>query len=279
MKPIDLLKESSKDIIYPYIIQVGTGGTGSLMVQHIAQMLSTFNINGQYILADPDIIERKNLRNQLFLESEIGKSKAEVLANRYRTAYNIQIGSYTKGYVEDVQTLKSLFKTDYLNIGYTNYVLFLPVIIGCVDNNFTRKILHEFFQTSSQILYIDVGNDSVNVPHDYVNRPRNEWTKEEIDNYENTGWTGQAVCGLKLNRKTLLPPVAEVFPDILEDNDEIAPSQLSCSELLASDPQRSITNKMAAMSMGVLLNKFFESNTISKHKVFFHAEDGFMRAQ
>ena len=156
--------------------------------------------------------------------------------------------------------------------------MYLPVIISCVDNNFTRKIIHEFFEWVGNCLYIDVGNDSAKVPSDFGTRPMSEWTEQEIKDYEESGWDGQVVCGLKLDGKTILSPVAEVFPDILEDEDELAPSELACSEIVASDPQRLLTNRMAAMAVATYLNELFQSGTITNHITFFHAKKGYMKS-
>jgi hypothetical protein len=58
--------------------------------------------------------------------------------------------------------------------------------------------------------------------------------------YDKSGFTGQLVCGLKLDGKVISEPIAYcfVYPDILEDKDEIAPSEMSCTQLMASEPQR-----------------------------------------
>lgn len=80
--------------------------------------MSIFEQDAVYLLADPDIVEAKNLRNQLFIEQDIGKKKAEVLANIYSAAYNLKISYYTNSYIENVETLTSLFSYDYLDIGY-----------------------------------------------------------------------------------------------------------------------------------------------------------------
>ncbi|MDC3424286.1 ThiF family adenylyltransferase [Aquibacillus sp. 3ASR75-11] len=279
---IDLLKPdfgTTRKQLYPFIIQIGVGGTGGPLVQHIAQMLSIFKQRGHYLIADPDLVEAKNLKNQLFVERDIGQKKADVLARRYRAAYNIGISSFSESYIEDVSSLKGLFNTDYQQIGYSREVLYLPVIIGCVDNNYSRQIFHQFFEEAGRVLYIDVGNESVNVPNDFPNRPMKDWEDKEKEAYQNSGWSGQIVCGLKLNGETLLSPTGEVFPDILEDKDEIAPSQIACSELVASDPQRLLTNRMAAMGVSTYLNQLFENGTISNHITFFHAKKGYMKSQ
>ena len=37
--------------------------------------------------------------------------------------------------------------------------LFVPIIIGCVDNHNCRKILHEIFEEYTDIIYIDAANE------------------------------------------------------------------------------------------------------------------------
>ena len=265
------------EAFYPYIVQIGTGGTGGYLVQHIAQLLGTSKKPASYVIADPDVIEEKNLGNQLFLESEIGLKKANVLASRYSAAYNVSIGSYTDSYIEDVKQLQNLFLTEYVSVEATYRTLFLPILIGCVDNNYTRKILNEFFRSSKRCIYIDAGNESVAVPSDWRVRPKSDWTEEEIKQYNESGWTGQVVTGVKLNLYKQ-PPLAEVFPDVLEDNDEIKPSELSCTELSASEPQRLIVNKFAALAIANVLTQIIEEQTITTHVTFFHAKKGYMRS-
>lgn len=265
--------------IYPYIVQIGTGGTGGYVAQMVAQMLSIFEQNALYLIADPDVIEEKNLKNQLFIKNDIGKKKADVLAKRYSSAYNIPIASYSDSYIEDVEDIKSLFYNNHIDTGSTfnNNILYFPVIIGCVDNGYTRQVMHKFFESTSRCLYIDVGNDSANVPSDFSTRPMSDWSDEETRDYEESGWTGQVVCGLKMENETILPPVAEQFPNILTE-EEVAPSELACSNIVASDPQRLLTNRMAAMTVATYLNELFQSHTITNHMTFFHAKDGYMKS-
>lgn len=264
--------------MYPFIAQIGCGATGSKLVAHIAQLFSSLNLQGHYVIADPDIIENKNLRNQQFLEQEVGKKKADVLARRYRAAYQIEIASYSKSYIEDVQSLKNLFNTDYQSIGSSYDTLFLPIIISCVDNNYTRQIIHQFFELVGRCLWIDVGNEGARVPIDFPKRRKEQWNDQELEEFNNSGWSGQVVCGYKYNRETILNPVAVEFPDILTDTDEIAPSQISCSNLVASEPQRLIVNSMAALTTSLYLNEILENKTISNHISFFHAKKGYMRS-
>lgn len=276
---IDLLSAAQTNFIkdesiYPFIVQIGTGGTGGYLVQHIAQLLGTSKKPATYVIADPDVIEEKNLGNQLFLSSEVGLKKADVLAERYSYAYNLDIRSFSEGYIESVADIKKLFNSDFL-VGKTYKQTLIPIIIGCVDNNFSRKVMHEFF-TSHPCIYIDAGNEATVVPHDWQRRPKSQWTPEELKAFQESGWSGQIVTGINLNLYKQ-PSIAETFPDILEDDESSKPSSLSCTELTASEPQRLNVNKFAALIILNVLTEIVEENGISSHIVFFHAKKGYMR--
>jgi hypothetical protein len=45
--------------IVPHIVLVGAGGNGGLILQHIAQMMSIFQLDGEIVVADPDTVEEK----------------------------------------------------------------------------------------------------------------------------------------------------------------------------------------------------------------------------
>lgn len=277
---IELLRASQTDYmpkknIYPFIVQIGTGGTGGYLVQHIAQLLGTNKKSATYVIADPDVIEEKNLGNQLFLASEVGMKKADVLAERYSYAYDMDIRSYSEAYIESPDDIKKLFNTDYIRTdGYRNQML--PIIIGCVDNNFTRQIIHEFFSKHPGV-YIDAGNEATVVPADWQTRPKANWTPEELQAFNESGWSGQIVTGVNLNLAKQ-PSVADVFPDILVSEDSIRPSSLSCTELTASEPQRLIVNKFAALAILSVLTEIIEELCISNHITVFHAKKGYMRS-
>lgn len=264
--------------IFAHIVQVGTGGTGGQLVQQIAQMLSTFDIPAKYVIADSDIVEEKNLKNQLFVKKDIGKPKADVLAQRYRAAYQVDIASYSAKYVEDIETLDHLFNTEYLG-AHSYDLVYLPILISCVDNKFTRKLFHQYFETKENLLYLDVGNESVTLPSER-DKPKEEWTEEEVEEYNKSGYTGQVIAGLKWNRKVVTEPLASLFPQILEeDENDIAPSTISCGDVVASDPQRLITNRYAALCVSTYLNELFSEGTLSNHITFFHSKRMYLRTE
>lgn len=266
--------------LYPFIVQIGTGGTGGYVAQHLAQMLGVSNKPVAYVIADPDVIEVKNLGNQLFLKDEVGLNKADVLASRYSEAYGLNIGSYSDAYIESVKDIQNLFSKEYMNIPSSAYgtTLFLPILVGCVDNNYTRKICNDFFKLTKNCIYIDAGNEATNVPSDWQTRVKKDWTEEEINTFNESGWSGQVVTGAKLNA-FYQAPVMEMFPEMLEDEDSIRkPSELSCTELTASEPQRLIVNKFAALAIANVLTHIVEEHELTTHISFFHAKKCYVRS-
>ncbi|MFT9495756.1 MULTISPECIES: ThiF family adenylyltransferase [Bacillota] len=267
--------------VFPFIVQVGAGGTGGYVVQHIAQLLGTTKTKAAYVIADPDVIEEKNLGNQLFLPQEVGLKKADVLASRYSAAYGIDIGSFSDSYIESEKDLRALFSMEYMSMYDEGErqcnKLFLPIIVGCVDNNYTRRVIHELFKKMKTVVYIDAGNESTKVPDDWRTRPKERWTEEELRDYRESGWSGQVVTGVRMNLFKQAP-MAEMFPDVLQDQDDIRPSELSCTELTASEPQRLIVNKLAALSIANILTILIEDYNINSHITFFHAKKGYMRS-
>lgn len=82
-----------------------------------------------------------------------------------------------------------------------------------------------------------------------------------------------------MNGKTVLEPVAGLFPDILGDKNDITPSEMACSQVIASEPQRLITNRFAAQAVATYLNELFGERTLSTHVTFFHVKKMYMRGE
>jgi molybdopterin/thiamine biosynthesis adenylyltransferase len=59
---------------------IGAGGVGSWLTPSLAMLVGPGNIT----VIDKDVLEVKNLNRQLFTSQDIGKSKAEALADRYQ---------------------------------------------------------------------------------------------------------------------------------------------------------------------------------------------------
>lgn len=228
------------------IVVCGVGGTGSNLIPFLAQAVaSNKDKNINIILADGDIIEEKNLKNQKFTEKDIGKSKAEVLAERYKRIYpNLNI-FYHSNYITDADTLINL-----LLISNREYKKYFPILVGCVDNNATRQLFHKVFYNEKiyDSIYIDSGNGTIEM-------------------------SGQVVVGLKKGGKVILPPVGDVYPQIFDDNDDIE-SEVGCSINNSEHPQNICTNVFAAVTIFSVLNTLLFFNKIYNHIYRFNAEEG-----
>jgi len=167
-------------------------------------------------------MEPKNLTRQNFISIDVGKNKAEVLAERYSSSYGIQIDCIPE-YLPSNHGKAQTMIADYLRAEQKNAIL-----IGCVDNNKTRHVLHNIYNNTRLIdTYLDSGNEET---------------------------AGQVVYSTKCTLITThLHPI--VIKDVVTkfdlSNEDKHPEEISCAEHTLSAPQDITTNIMAA---NILLN-------------------------
>jgi PRTRC genetic system ThiF family protein len=245
------------------LILVGVGGTGGYVLQQVARLLYALKEQGQRIpsvlLIDGDVVEEKNLLRQYFLPQDVGKKKAAVLAERYSRAYGLDIAAYPEYLTRE---------TDFRDIGISDGSL----VVGCVDNGSTRCILHEQLHRLNHVVYIDSGNSAVTVPDDPEHVDR-----YQLDKIRNSGWEGQVVVGVRIRGENVLPFPGEVFPDLIEEDQ--LPTEVSCGEVVVSNPQRLMTNLMAATTVLMYLHTLLVDGTLLHHRTFFEARKGWMRSE
>lgn len=248
-----------------YIVMIGCGGNGGYAVQRITKMLYAFDSVSSYLmLADPDTVEEKNLLRQPFIPSDIGKKKAYVLAKRYGSTYGLKIGSYSDSYIESVEQLESLFShTDYM---HEDGQYIQKVLIGAVDNDFSRKVMNDYFEKTDDLIYIDAGIEGVYLPEG-GKKPQERWTGEETMEHLDSGYSGQVVVGVKKKGVVVLPPLNGVYP--IDAKDAIPPSH-SCG-VEPYQPQRMISNEMAAFQITTIMNELFATNSVIVHVLNFNS--------
>lgn len=209
----------------PYhFLVLGCGGTGSMYIPRLAAYIKTStNVGNSITIADFDIVETKNLVRQNFARNDVGKNKAEVLASKCNTVYDTNISAYPN-FVETHEDLKRLLSRNQQGT---------QVIVGCVDTNAVRKMIHEFITLAENpIIWLDSGNDEYN---GQVCLGISGCKRKSVE----TGDDGYPV--LRIN----LPDVTYYFPDMLLPSTKFA-SELSCAEHAVSNPQAAITNQTAA---------------------------------
>ena len=204
------------------LIMLGAGGTGGHIAPHLYRLLHTLDRPMKVIIADGDIVEEKNLVRQNFISADLGKNKAQVLAERYASAFGMEV-QYIPDFIECTNKLSALIIPDtYLSSSYSyQRQEGLSILIGCVDNNKSRQLCHQVFHKAENLIYIDSGNGE---------------------------YTGQVICGIRRKGRTYYKPIGDVYPDVLLDTDKF-PTELSCAEASVSAPQSIVANIMAATAV------------------------------
>jgi hypothetical protein len=245
------------------IIIVGTGATGSQLLPFVSQLLANYDANTLKI-CDGDSIELKNLRNQKFTEGDVGRLKSEVLCERYQAVYpNLKI-SYVDEYVKDEESLiKFIYGDKKPNRKW------MPILIGCVDNDATRRIFDKVFYSEKvpDMIYIDSGNGTDNRVGQVVvgyKIGKNKQVKDGLGGYN-------YYCSGRVVKEIVLTPVADLFPEIRNETETIDHS-LSCGATLNEHPQNIATNVLAAVTIFNIINNIIAFNTIPNHISYFNAE-------
>lgn len=263
----------ANDSTHFQIICIGAGANGSHFFRNLLQDIATYNsgysprVKASVVIADGDKVEKKNLDNQLFDREDVGQFKVDALAERYGTHYEIDVLAVPE-YITSLESLANLFSL------LQNSPNSLPILVGLVDNNRTRMLLHEFFMQESipDLVYIDTGVEGVLLEQEVMREPS---AKEMI---LSSGFSGQVVCGYKRKGQVFLPPVGDVYPTILTDAESVFPDQ-SCGDLILNNPQRSATNKLAAQMTNTFLNNLFHNGEIVQEELIFNARYGTSQAR
>ena len=124
---------------------IGVGGTGSLLARDLPKLL--LGTSHKMILVDGDTVESKNIERQGYQAQDVGDNKALALSRKINSLYPIECE-----FDDKFCTYESLFALIQDDKGY------VPVIIGCVDNDATRMILEKVFKKLDDVIYIDSAN-------------------------------------------------------------------------------------------------------------------------
>ena len=208
------------------IVMLGAGGTGGHIAPHLYRLLYAMNQEGcRFLIVDGDLVEKKNLVRQNFIEADLGENKAKVLAERYSSVFGLET-EYIPAYIESEEELKKLVTPRVWKVReYSAPITELVILIGAVDNNKSRSLCHQVFCQMDNLVYIDSGNGE---------------------------YTGQVVCGVRSGGRTYHKPVGALYPEILDETDKF-PTELSCAEASVSAPQAITANITAACAVVALV--------------------------
>ena len=205
------------------LVMLGAGGTGGHIAPHIYRLLYSLARPARFIICDGDIVEQKNLVRQNFSEADLGRNKARVLAERYSRVFGLET-EYVPNFIETQEILAELIRPGIWKRNPHDWkgLEEMVILLGAVDNNKSRQLCHKVFSQAQELVYIDSGNGE---------------------------FTGQVVCGVRRNGRTVQKPVGSVYPALLRDKDDKFPTELSCAEASLSDPQSMAANITAATAV------------------------------
>lgn len=272
---LNILEHGKRKLFFD-IVQAGVGANGGPFFRSLCQDIAThfasfqskkdhhitFGVN--LVICDEDRFEPKNLSNQLCLSEDIGEFKVDVLSERYANVYDVSVGAVTR-YIKTKDMLDRLFAEK----DVSNEYQIVKVLCGMVDNNKTRQLFHDYFYSDhvENLIWIDAGVTGIT----QLNHEQTSWTNEEWETVQESGFSGQVVVGFKYSGKVILDPVTVVFPEMLEDASSHFPDE-SCGDFVINNPQRSATNRMAALLANNIINNLFHTASIYTHVLNFNAQ-------
>jgi PRTRC genetic system ThiF family protein len=248
-----------------HLFMVGLGGTGSFLARHVACMVSLLRGVGKNVsltLVDPDIVEAGNIPRQNFCPAEVGRYKAEALAERYARDFGIEIGC-----------LPVPFTPDLARIEWNT----LTVLIGAVDNAVARLALdaaleaNEILPSSGKIAvpriwWLDLGNGL-------------DYGQVLLGSTNHMEQLSSAFALGALPRCFLLPSPLLQEPKLRERRpEERADHHLSCAQLLAANAQAMTINPAMAVLGADYLYRFLITGTLKKFATYLDLPAGTSRS-
>lgn len=118
------------------IVLVGCGGTGGFLAEAICHLL--IGRPGRLYLVDPDRVEPHNVARQAFDRRDVGRFKADVLAERLARGFEREVSSSVVPYGRELHA--GVFGDSSRD---------LHLLVGCVDNAAARRAIATTLETPS----------------------------------------------------------------------------------------------------------------------------------
>ena len=232
---------------------VGCGGTGSHLADGLFALLMDLDDARRagvalpehalarhplrLALVDPDHVEPRNLGRQRFVTADLGRNKAEVLATRYRRAYNLSSTFHPQPFDAAHHLAPPRHGT-------------YQILVGCVDNAAARQAMHDALTPTvaygssnqqSAIALIDTGN-----------------ARESGQVLLGTTARADHLRGsfLPIGACTALPAPALLNPTLLQADDAPSGPRDCAARVLAREQSFTINRHIADAALELLLHLF-----------------------
>ena len=214
--------------------------------------------SAELLIVDPDIVEANNIPRSNFCFAEVGRYKAQTLAERVTTAWGIETSFSCESFDPEKHFKNS--NSDYRS---------LSIIVGCVDNYRARREMHraldEFrsYGESSRVWWIDGGNGKTS-GQVLLGSTTKALKPEQY-------FTGTSIC-------RALPAPSLQHSDLLKPEKVEAKSDASCPERVRLGEQGLNVNQRVAVEMAEMLSSMLLTRTLKRFAVYFDLESGSTRS-
>lgn len=258
-----LPKEFSKLKIY----LIGAGGTGSFAALNLARVLFELRRIGKAVemtIIDPDEVESGNIPRSNFCAAEIGRFKAQTLAERITLAWGLEVAysNETFSYEKHIKPSRNGYKE-------------ISVLIGCVDNHLARCEIHRTLEEANKYIshnapecwWIDGGNGKSSGQVLIGSEVR----KEKSENH----FSSSTIC-------KKLPAPSVIHPELLENQKIPSPREslerMNCAERIRRGEQSLNINQRVAVEIGEILTELLLTNSLRRFATYFDLESGTSRS-
>lgn len=247
-----------------YVAVIGSGGTGSYLVEPLLMYYNGLESETKVKLIDGDVLEERNLERQAFFIDEVGMSKSLAIVERLQDRLEQQvILEGIHDFINNARVFVDLLEEDKVKLEDLESF----VIISCVDNMYARlrmtlglHVLHRYLQSNNvkaRVSYIDSGNaehtgqtitSTLDTTKVLGNEELNDFLDSVIDNKAFINKLKRAIRTYEpLNEENL----NTIFTGIedWENNLTKADHEISCDEMAESAPQNILVNQMASVSI------------------------------
>jgi len=224
---------------------IGLGGVGGIVARYLAMFLASLDRDLRLVLIDGDAFEPSNA-TRMFFESHGNKAAVTRASLIDRFADSRLALVAIEEYVAPTNISRLIHDGD--------------VVILCVDNHATRKLVSDFCARERRdVCLISGGNDGLG---------------KDSSGRERRGTFGNCQVYLRRRGEDRSPSLTRYHPEI-EHPEDHAPDDESCTDLVASVPQILFANLTAAAA---ILNAFWlhACGAIPYSELAFDIADGLM---
>ena len=246
---------------------VGAGGTGSFAAHAVARLAYELNLRGkpsELVIVDPDRVERNNIPRSNFCAAEIGRFKAQTLAERLAFAWGLEVA-----HVNESFDAEEHFKKD--RGGHQQ----IRILVGCVDNHLARREIHRALSESERYnsdapdtWWIDGGNGKSSGQVLIGSATRKTDVRKTFFDSEHLPLAARAVGHSSRTARKAKTPRAE----------KGSGTKLSCPEMIRLGEQSLNINQRVAVEIGEMLTELLLNNSLRRFATYFDLESGTSRS-